>query len=41
LSVIIYPPIALQLLKSADSKESRPPAPAPAPAQPARGEEPP
>ena len=42
LSVIIYPPIALHLLKSAaDGKESRRPAPAPAPAQPARGEEPP
>ena len=41
LSVIIYPPIALQLLKRADSTESRPPTLAAAPAQPARGEEPP
>ena len=42
LSVIIYPPIALNLLKSAaDGKQSRRPAPAPAPAQPARSEEPP
>lgn len=42
LSVIIYPPIALQLLKSSvDSQASRPPAHAPAPAEPARGEEPP
>ena len=42
LSVIIYPPIALRLLKSSvDSQASRPPAHAPAPAEPARGEEPP
>ena len=42
LSVIIYPPIALQLLKSSvDSQASRPPAHAPASAEPARGEEPP
>lgn len=42
LSVIIYPPIALQLLKSAvDSQESRSPTPVPAPAEPARYEEPP
>ena len=42
LSVIIYPPIALQLLKSSvDSQASRPAAHAPAPAEPARGEEPP
>ncbi len=42
LSVIIYPPIALRLLKSGvDSQASRPPALAPAPAEPARGEEPP
>jgi hypothetical protein len=42
LSVIIYPPIALQLLKSGvDGKEARRPAHAPAPAQPARSEDPP
>ena len=40
LSVIIYLPIALHLLKKdVDSNESRLPAPAPAPAQPAHGEE--
>jgi len=42
LSVVIYPPIALQLLKSAaGSQAARPPAPAPVPPEPARGEEPP
>jgi Kef-type K+ transport system membrane component KefB len=41
LSVIIYPPIALQLLKSAgDNQASRPPAPAPARAELPRPEEP-
>jgi len=42
LSVVIYPPIALQLLKSAaGSQAARPPAHAPVPPEPARGEEPP
>ena len=42
LSVIIYPPIALQLLKSGvDGKEALLPTHASAPAQPARSEEPP
>jgi Kef-type K+ transport system membrane component KefB len=42
LSVVIYPPVALQLLKStAGSQAAQPPAPAPAPAKPAPHEEPP
>jgi xanthine/uracil permease len=42
LSVVIYPPIAWQLLKSAaGSQAARPPARAPAPAKPVRREEPP
>jgi hypothetical protein len=42
LSVIIYPPIALQLFKSGvDGTEARLPARASAPAQPARSEDPP
>jgi Kef-type K+ transport system membrane component KefB len=42
LSVIIYPPIALHLLKKdVGSNESRLPAPAPAADQPGRREEPP
>ena len=40
LSVIIYPPVALQLLKSStDRQDSRPPAPGPAPARSAHREE--
>jgi Kef-type K+ transport system membrane component KefB len=42
LSVVIYPPIALQLMKNAvGSQAAAPPAPAPAPVNPAPREEPP
>jgi Kef-type K+ transport system membrane component KefB len=42
LSVVIYPPIALQLMKNAvGSEAAAPPAPTPAPANPASREEPP
>jgi Kef-type K+ transport system membrane component KefB len=41
LSVVIYPPVALQLLKNAaDSQAGRSPASAPAPAEPSRGDPP-
>jgi Kef-type K+ transport system membrane component KefB len=41
LSVVIYPPVALQLLKNAaDSQAARSPASAPAPAEPSRGDPP-